>query len=74
MLEVDHINPRSQGGTDSYENLTLLCPPCNREKRDRYTLVGLQQANRVGGWMKNEANLLMGRAQGVQGRRRGRRR
>ena len=31
VLEVDHINPRSQGGTDAYENLTLLCPPCNKE-------------------------------------------
>ena len=31
VLEVDHINPRSQGGTDAYENLTVLCPPCNKE-------------------------------------------
>ncbi len=64
VLEVDHINPRSQGGTDAYENLTLLCPPCNKEKRDRYTLIGLQQFNRAAGWMKHEANLRMGRAQG----------
>ena len=64
VLEVDHINPRSQGGTDSYDNLTLLCPPCNKEKRDRYTLIGLQQANRTGGWMKSEDNLRMGRASG----------
>ena len=41
VLEVDHINPRSSGGTDAYDNLTLLCPPCNKEKRDRFTLVGL---------------------------------
>ena len=64
VLEVDHINPRSQGGTDAYENLTLLCPPCNKEKRDRYTLVGLQQVNRASGHMKHENNLRMGRAQG----------
>ena len=64
VLEVDHINPRSQGGTDAYENLTLLCPPCNKEKRDRYTLIGLQQFNRANGYMKNEGNLRMGRAQG----------
>ena len=69
VLEVDHINPRSQGGTDAYENLTLLCPPCNKEKRDRYTLIGLQQANRAAGYMKNEDNLRMGRAQGRRGRR-----
>ncbi len=70
VLEVDHINPRSQGGTDAYENLTLLCPPCNKEKRDRYTLIGLQQVNRANGWMKNENNLRMGRAAGRTSRRR----
>ena len=70
MLEVDHINPRSQGGTDAYENLTLLCPPCNKEKRDRFTLIGLQGENRKQGYMKNEDNLRMGRAQGRTSRRR----
>ena len=70
VLEVDHINPRSQGGTDAYDNLTLLCPPCNKEKRDRYTLVGLQQANRSAGYMKNENNLRMGRVNGRRSRRR----
>ena len=70
VLEVDHINPRSQGGTDAFDNLTLLCPPCNKEKRDRYTLIGLQQANRAAGWMKNESNLRMGRAAGRTSRRR----
>ena len=70
VLEVDHINPRSQNGTDAYDNLTLLCPPCNKEKRDRYTLVGLQQVNRANGWMKNEGNLRMGRAAGRTGRKR----
>lgn len=70
VLEVDHINPRSQGGTDAYENLTLLCPPCNKEKRDRYTLIGLQAYNRANGYMRNEGNLRMGRAAGRSGRRR----
>ena len=70
ILEVDHINPRSQGGTDAYDNLTLLCPPCNREKRDRFTLIGLQQHNRTNGYMRNESNLRMGRAAGRSSRRR----
>ena len=71
VLEVDHINPRSQGGTDAYENLTLLCPPCNKEKRDRFTLIGLQAHNRTNGYMRNENNLRMGRAAGrSSGRRR----
>ncbi len=70
VLEVDHINPRSQGGTDAYDNLTLLCPPCNKEKRDRYTLIGLQDFNRKNGYMKNEANLRLGRAAGRTRQRR----
>ena len=72
VLEVDHINPRSQGGSDAYDNLTLLCPPCNKEKRDRYTLIGLQDFNRKNGHMKNETNLRIGRSAG-QRKRRGRR-
>ena len=70
VLEVDHINPRSQGGTDAYENLTLLCPPCNREKRDRFTLLGLQDVNRKNGHMKNEGNLRVVRASRRKTRRR----
>jgi len=32
MLEVDHIVPRCEGGTDAPENLTTSCVPCNRGK------------------------------------------
>ena len=31
-LEVDHVVPRSKGGTDHIENLQLLCGHCNRVK------------------------------------------
>lgn len=30
--EVDHIIPKSEGGTDSPDNLQLLCIPCHRKK------------------------------------------
>ena len=70
VLEVDHINPRSQRGTDAYDNLTLLCPPCNKEKRDRYTLIGLQDFNRKQGYMKDSSKIWTGRASGARGRRR----
>jgi 5-methylcytosine-specific restriction endonuclease McrA len=31
-LEVEHIIPKSRGGTDRVSNLTLACVPCNRRK------------------------------------------
>ena len=34
-LEVDHIIPRNQGGTDDINNLQALCFTCNAMKRDR---------------------------------------
>jgi len=34
-LEVDHIIPRSKGGTDHPSNLQLLCGNCNRVKGNR---------------------------------------
>ena len=34
-LEVDHVVPRSRGGTDHRDNLQLLCSHCNRVKGDR---------------------------------------
>ena len=62
VLEVDHIRPKSDRGSDAYDNLTLLCPPCNKEKRDYYTLTYLQDFNRKNGYMKNENVLQLGRA------------
>ena len=31
-LNIDHIHPRSRGGTDRVANLTLACVPCNQAK------------------------------------------
>ena len=72
VLEVDHIRPKSDGGSDAYDNLTLLCPPCNREKRDRMTLTGLQDYNRRNGHLapENEENIRHGRARAARRRRR----
>jgi 5-methylcytosine-specific restriction endonuclease McrA len=35
ILEVEHKNPKSRGGTDSIKNLTLSCKTCNRDKDNR---------------------------------------
>lgn len=35
VMEVDHMLPRSRGGTDRRDNLQLLCSGCNRSKGSR---------------------------------------
>lgn len=35
ILHVDHIIPRSKGGTDSLDNLQTLCSECNLGKSNR---------------------------------------
>ena len=71
VLEVDHKLPNADGGTDAYDNLTLLCPPCNIDKADRLTLTGLQDYNRKEGVLipERERNITHGRF-GAQGRNR----
>jgi hypothetical protein len=34
-LEIDHIKPQSQGGTDEIGNLAYACHDCNQFKLDR---------------------------------------
>jgi 5-methylcytosine-specific restriction endonuclease McrA len=34
-LTIDHVVPRSKGGTSSWDNCVLACLDCNRKKADR---------------------------------------
>jgi hypothetical protein len=34
VLEIDHVEPRSKGGSDDIDNLLTSCKDCNRGKRD----------------------------------------
>ncbi|HUW65282.1 MAG TPA: RNA-guided endonuclease IscB [Spirochaetia bacterium] len=35
VLEIDHIQPKSRGGSDRVSNLTLACHTCNQDKSNR---------------------------------------
>lgn len=41
---LDHIEPRSQGGPDGWDNLTAACAPCNHAKRAKPLLLHLLTA------------------------------
>ena len=43
-LELDHINPKTSGGSNHLDNRALLCGPCNRDKSDTMTLSALRRA------------------------------
>ena len=51
-LELDHKNPRSNGGANSLYNRILLCSPCNKMKSNKITLVELVRLNKKSGFWK----------------------
>ena len=53
-LQVDHKKPRSLGGGNEMDNLTLLCDPCNRLKSNKLTLADLRLARAGEGRMDEE--------------------
>ena len=36
MATIDHIIPKSRGGTDVESNLVIACQSCNAKKKDHY--------------------------------------
>ena len=53
-LELDHIDPRSQGGENHLPNRALLCGPCNKVKGNKLTLTALRRVNQAAGHLKNK--------------------
>ena len=43
-MAIDHIVPRSKGGTSSFENLCLACRTCNELKLGTIAILGLVTA------------------------------
>lgn len=61
FMELDHIQPKSEGGANHILNRILLCGPCNRRKRNYLTLAGLRRENKKKtiGWMNEESRALL---------------
>ena len=55
FMELDHIMPRADGGSNDITNRIMLCSPCNRKKSHTLTLSGLVRENKKSGWMKSES-------------------
>src|SRR4051794_3289225 len=46
-FHVEHVVPRSRGGTSELENLAWACPSCNLHKSDRTAVVDPETAASV---------------------------
>ena len=46
FLELDHIRPAAEGGSNELENRAPLCGPCNKRKSNTMTLTALRRDNR----------------------------
>jgi len=41
-LTVDHVRPKSKGGTDTADNLVTACRPCNQAKGSMHVDIFMQ--------------------------------
>ncbi len=53
FMELDHLQPKAEGGGNHLLNRILLCRPCNGRKSNQLTMAGLRRENRKAGWMKD---------------------
>ena len=44
-LQLDHVDPRADGGSNYLDNRALLCGPCNLAKSNKLTLGALRREN-----------------------------
>ena len=45
-LHLDHIIPKTDGGTNHIDNRALLCQPCNTKKSNTMSLTALRRENK----------------------------
>ena len=52
-LHLDHIIPKTDGGTNHIDNRALLCPPCNNKKSNTMSLTALRRENKREGYIQS---------------------
>ena len=52
-LHLDHIIPKTDGGTNHIDNRGLLCQPCNTKKSNTMSLTALRRENTREGYMQS---------------------
>lgn len=53
VVDLDHIEPKSKGGADEWENFTPACRSCNAAKADRPLLLFLALRNGCYEWRRD---------------------
>ena len=54
FMQLDHMQPRADGGDNTIDNRVMLCSPCNGAKGATLTISGLVRANKRDGWLESE--------------------
>ena len=52
-LHLDHIIPKTDGGTNDIDNRALLCQPCNTKKSNTLSLSALRKQNKRDGYIQS---------------------
>ena len=51
-LELDHVDPKADGGSNHLDNRALLCKPCNGAKSNNLTMGALRRQNTKDGHLE----------------------
>ena len=59
-LQLDHVDPKADGGSNHLDNRALLCGPCNIAKGNRLTMSALRRQNTRNGYLTKPAGTKRG--------------
>ena len=54
FMQLDHMQPRADGGANTIDNRVMLCSPCNGAKGAILTISGLARVNKRDEWLEDE--------------------